>query len=478
MKGVLSAEQMVASDQYTIQQLGVPGVELMERAAQACIEALTPHLTSQSNIAVITGAGNNGGDGFAIARLLLEAGYAANTIMLFEPEKLQGDALANYQNLKERTDSIVLCGDNLEIDTHVEWIVDAIFGTGLNRPAQGRIADAIETINQHPSRVLAVDLPSGLFGSKSVKPGPAVKADITLSFQALKTAHCITPACLSCGQIIVPDIGIRIPGSIEINTFFLNSEDYERPSRDPNSHKGSHGTLAILGGFEGMEGAANLCAVASLRFGAGKTKVYTNAAFGRFHHDSVMVANIDQLQNDHHQHWVLGPGLSRIDNAGTTLKKLSLSQARVVWDADSLYFLSQERPYHMGKDWVITPHPGEAGMLLGVNAAEVQRDRLAAIHALGETYPGGWILLKGHRSLILSPNGELFICGPGGPALATAGSGDVLSGMIGAMFAQGFPTDEAILLACLRHGIAGERWSRHHRDYAMLAEDIIEDLKS
>jgi len=273
----------------------------------------------------------------------------------------------------------------------------------------------------------------------------------------------------------VVDIGIGAPPGQRPRARWLQPEDYRRPARRFDSHKGSFGTLAVIGGCAGMEGAANLSALAALRFGAGKVRIYTDSPGGRFGHDSVMVDHLSDYSGGYDA-LVVGPGLA---TAEVTLERVAamVSEATpTVWDAGGLYFLKQHRPGRMPAAWVMTPHPGEAAYLLDTGTADVQADRLAAIAALGRRYPGGWILLKGYRSLILSPAGELFVCGSGGPSLAVAGAGDVLSGMIGALLAQSFEARDAVLLACLRHGMAGDRWSERHRDYSMLAEDIIADL--
>lgn len=233
MKPLMSSQQMAESDRYTIETLGVPGIELMELAARACVETLTPELRPGQLVAVITGAGNNGGDGFAIARLLLQSGFSVEVLMLCPPERLAYDALTSFQRLAQYSVPTRLVTGALEIGDEVIWLVDAIFGTGLNRPAEGRYAAAIEAMNQHPAPILAVDLPSGLSGNSCTIPGPRIQAQITVSFQTLKIAHALSPACLDCGQIVVPDIGIKCPPEIQINQFLLEASDYQRAPANP-----------------------------------------------------------------------------------------------------------------------------------------------------------------------------------------------------------------------------------------------------
>ncbi len=210
MKVVLSAAEMASADQYTIHELGIPGLELMERAARAATDELIKHLTPDDHIVVAAGPGNNGGDGFAMARLLNEAKFSVRVIHLSDRAIYRGDALANLKLL----DGLVQV-DRLENPTPeilgkgVTWIVDALFGTGLSRPLIGPYAVLVEMLNQHPASVLAVDLPSGLFGDSGRLPGPCIQADVTVTFQHLKVSHTVSPAINRCGPIVVHDIGIR-----------------------------------------------------------------------------------------------------------------------------------------------------------------------------------------------------------------------------------------------------------------------------
>lgn len=479
MQAIVTATQMAAADRYTIDQLGVPGITLMENAARACAQELGTLLEAQDRVLVLVGPGNNGGDGLAVARLLHERGVAVRVRCVCDPAALHGDAAVNYQRL---TASGVPCeapvdGLRTDIDDDVTWIVDSLFGTGLSRPLSGDLATLISNANAAPAKILAVDVPSGLNGNHGRVDGVAVQADVTVTFQRLKTAHVVTPACTFCGQIRLHDIGIQFSADAGINRFLLEASDYDRPKRRPDSHKGSFGTLAVVGGFHGMQGAAFLAGRAALRFGAGKVRLFSDAPDGFGQPGSLMVGDAGAGPgSQRYDAVVVGPGLSRAASAQSALEAWNLHEQRVVWDADSLAFVAQYREA-MGRDWVMTPHPGEAAALLGVTTAQVQADRIAALAALANYYPGGWIVLKGYRTLIQGPDDELFICGTGNAALATAGSGDVLSGMIGAMLAGGAAVGDAVLSAVLRHGLAADRWVQQYRDYSMTAEDIIDDLR-
>ncbi|MDJ0839461.1 MAG: NAD(P)H-hydrate dehydratase [Acidobacteriota bacterium] len=476
MRPVLTSKQMAASDRYTIDQLGVPGLELMERAATGCFQVLRDLLTQEDIVAVMVGAGNNGGDGLAVARLLIQAGFQVETFLAFPQRPFKGDAAVNEARLRDMGAVIHAADVSRPIPERFTCIVDALFGTGLDRPLTGDPAALVRRINEHRASVLAVDMPSGLSGSRADIIGETVLAHITVTFQAAKIAHALTPAAAYCGKLVVHPIGIQLDPEIRNPPQLMEADDFKLPPRLPHAHKGSFGTLGIIGGFRGMEGAANLAAVAGLRFGAGKVRVLTDAPGGRFRHDSVMVDHIDHYR-DEFSALVIGPGLSRRQEVSDAVNHIRREHIPVIWDADGLYYLADHPDTVLGKESILTPHPGEAGMLLGLSAREVQKDRLTALNALGERFPESWILLKGYRTLIRSPGGTWFSCATGNPALATAGSGDVLSGMIGALLACGTAPGEAVRQACIRHGMAADRWVSRHAVYSMLAEDIIDDLK-
>ncbi|MCB1051495.1 MAG: NAD(P)H-hydrate dehydratase [Acidobacteria bacterium] len=478
MQPIVSAQQMIQADQHTIQS-GTPGETLMEQAARACFECLNVHLSDRDEIAILCGKGNNGGDGFALARILTRAGFRTKVYCYTDPNALKGEAAHHYAKMcAADVEPQIVQAPELPIDSRTTWIVDALFGTGLKRPLKSPWDQLIQAINAFPARRLAIDLPSGLNASLGSVDGAHIKADLTVTFNALKVAHALTPACLACGEVQVRDIGIQFPDDHHSDLYFLDMQDYQREPRHLNAHKGNFGCLAILGGFRGMEGAANLAARASLRFGVGKVRILTDTPeSGRFHSDSVMVGSAAKpIDPNQYQAWVIGPGLGRDRENWKPLDALALENHSVVWDADGLFYLMARQHKTIGRQWVLTPHPGEAGQLLNCSAGEIQRDRLSAIHRLGDHFPNAWILLKGYRSLIRSPQGHVLVIGTGNPALATAGSGDVLAGMIGALLAQGLAIEDSLVLATLRHGYAADRWIETHCAHGMIAEDIIDDL--
>lgn len=476
MKIVVSAAQMAAADRYTIDQLGNPGLDLMEAAARGCFDVLTDRAPSPCPIAVLVGPGNNGGDGLALARMLAVAKYSVRVFATKPQAQFKGEAAVMYARLRDAGVEPVTLADlsDLKLESGTAWIVDGLLGTGLEGAARGMAAELIQAVNAIQVPKFAIDIPSGLSGNHGRIMGAHIQAQLTVAIQNLKFPHVVSPACLACGEVAVCDIGIQFPEVANLKTYYCEAVDYARPPRPLDSHKGRYGYLAILGGFQGMSGAANLAGVAALRSGAGKVRILTDHPIQR--HDSLMVDHWRTWDPASYDALVIGPGLSRRPEVFTALGKVEVPPKPVLWDADGIYFLKTQTEIP-GSPWVMTPHPGEAAYLLGSTAADVQKDRLGAITALADKYPGGWLILKGYRSLVRSPEGELFVIGTGNPALSTAGSGDVLSGMIGSLLAQGLPADEAVLLACLRHGMAADRWIQHHPDHSMIAEDIVDDLR-
>ena len=477
MKIVVSAAQMAAADRYTIDRLGIQGLDLMETAARSCFDILMDRTPSPCPIAVLVGSGNNGGDGLALARMLAAANYSVTVFALKPRAQFKGEAAAMYDRLLASGVTPVTIKNvrDFQIKEDTAWIVDGLLGTGLAGPARGLAAEVIEAANAQKVPKFAIDLPSGLSGNHGFPMGAHIQAKLTVTFQNLKFPHVVSPACLACGEVVVCDIGIQFEEVESLASYFCEPADFARPPRALDSHKGRYGYLGILGGFEGMTGAANLAGVAALRFGAGKVRILTDQPI-MLRHDSLMTGHWNEMDGQPFDGMVIGPGLSRRRDVFEALANVDFPRVPIVWDADGLYFL-KSLAHIPGEPWVMTPHPGEAAHLLDSKAGEVQKNRMKAITALAEKYPGGWIVLKGYRTLVRSPEGEMFVIGPGNPALATAGSGDVLAGMIGSVLAQGLPADEAVLLACLRHGMAADRWVQHHPDHSMLAEDIIGDLR-
>jgi NAD(P)H-hydrate epimerase len=479
LRSILSSTIMAQADQYTISQLGIPGATLMERAAEACLQALLPRCQSHEALTVLCGPGNNGGDGFSLARQWHEAGRQVTVYFYGQPELLRGEAAHHWQLLLKAGVRIrILTPPWFEPESKTSWLVDALFGTGLTRPLSGAWAELVDAVNRSGLPILAVDLPSGLDASSGRLPGAHIRACVTVTFLAIKLAHAVTPACLACGELLVADIGIRLPPQLAPAAFLAEMTDFQRPCRPVEGHKGTFGTLHILGGSSGMEGAAFLAAQAALRLGAGKVRILCeNPQSGRYPAGSIMTGSLALPQNfEQPQAMVIGPGLGRNPSTHALLDGYPLENLPIVWDADGLSYLASSGRQPRSSPWLLTPHPGEAAQLLACSAGEVQADRLQALEALSHRFPSCYLLLKGYRSLARTPAAARFVIASGNSALAKAGTGDVLAGMLGALLAAGVPAEDALVLAPLRHGFAAERWLESHPAGAMLAEDLLADL--
>ena len=480
MKPVLSPKEMAKADAFTIQELGIEGIELMARAGKACVKVLLSdaNINPQGDqlVLAVAGTGNNGGDAFVMAEILRQKNFNVKVVIFGEKEKIKPDARYFFELFKNNGGNFITTQGALDIPPETTWILDGLLGTGLDGPVRGPMVQWIDAVNQSPARVFSIDIPSGSF--PGVAHGQAIQANLCTTFQALKPVHVISPGCYHCGEMVLADIGIQQRKGDTPNIFALEAPDFAPPVRSRDSHKGVFGTLGVFGGGRGMEGAAALAGLASLRMGAGKTRIYTeNPSSTKYFHAALMVDGWEgDLRREAYNAWVVGPGLSRNPGIEKLLMGIDFKNAKTIWDADGLFFFSSLHNQLSWGAWVITPHPGEAAHLLGTTSKSVQANREHALLSLGSMYSGGWIVLKGDRTMILSPEGTIFVCMHGSPSLGVAGSGDVLAGMIGGQLAQNIPVRQAVFNGVIRHALAGENWSRTRPDYAMLPEDIIADL--
>lgn len=471
MERIITPGRMQAMEQEFMRDTGTPGLLLMERAAQAVAERLLA-MTDRGAV-FLCGPGNNGGDGYAAARLFAAAGRDAWVWALSDPEKLAGDARENWQRCVaagipvRRLDAMPQrapegCGA----------VVDALFGTGLARPLDGLYADAVHWMNACGLSVLAVDMPSGT--SELM-----VCAAETVAFHLRKPAHVLYPGRLLLGHVTVADIGIPYDASPE-DYLAMSDADVPAllPARPENAHKGTCGHALVLAGSFGMAGAAGLCANAALRGGAGLVTVACPEA---------IVPTVQQLAPcatcvTHAQlpeavqgkvAIAVGPGLGRDAAVGALLAALLTQPVPQVWDADALNWLA-ENPARLGSRIVITPHPGEAARLLGCATGDVTADPLAAAQALHTRY-GAVALLKGATTVIVA-NERRALNLSGTPGMATGGSGDVLTGLIAALLAQGLAPLDAAQLGAFLHGRAGEATAARRGIRSMTAADLLDAL--
>jgi hydroxyethylthiazole kinase-like uncharacterized protein yjeF len=487
MIAVLDTGQMREADRVTIKELGLPGLVLMETAAGAVTEVVAQRFGDVASVVVACGPGNNGGDGLAVARQLHCRGFSVDAAVVVAEQELKGDAAKQLALARAFGVRLHACDQDpsrlVELLGDAGVVVDALFGTGLDRPLTGRWVEAVESINDCGAPIVAVDIPSGLQGSSGGVAGAFVKAAVTVTFAAPKLAHILPPACWACGDVAVADIGIP-PWVVDQQAHmgFVEAEDVAGwlPTRAPDAHKGSFGHLLVVAGREGRAGAAALAARAAVNLGSGLVTVATAHAAVRPIQSQVPEAMVDALPAGE-DGAVSGEGLSTSLGKATALAVgpgLGLSEGPrrlldvvlgewsgpLVLDADALTLLSGKLETLRGRTapTVLTPHPGELGRLLGVPTVEVTRDRLGAAQDAAQR-SGAVVLAKGARTVIAGGGGWTLVNPTGTPGLASGGAGDVLTGAIGALLAQGVPAREAAAAAAWLHGraaeIAGERYT-------------------
>jgi hydroxyethylthiazole kinase-like uncharacterized protein yjeF len=478
-----SSDQVRELDRRAIDGIGIPGYVLMQRAAAACWRELRERWGQGVRIAVVCGSGNNGGDGYEIARLARRAQHEVAVVQVGAAPST-GDAVTARQNWLADGGRIA-AGLNEALGA-ADVIVDALFGIGLSRAPAGAAADAIAAINLAHRRgvaVLAVDVPSGLDATSGRIYGDAVRADLTLTFigdkLGLRTGH--GPDC--CGDVVVDHL--QLPpalhdGVAPVATSILRA-DLGRwlPARRRGAHKGDHGHVLIVGGDHGMMGAALLAGRAALRCGAGLVSVATRGA-----HVAAMTAAQPELMCHAVESVAalgplleragvvaIGPGLGQDAWGATLLARVLQAKLPLLLDADALNLLALEPAQRA--EWILTPHPGEAARLLGTSSAAVQDARARTAAALRERY-GGVAVLKGAGTLI---QGEmLWLCPFGNPGMAVGGMGDVLSGVIAALRAQGLAAEDAARAGVALHALAGDQ-AAVGGERGLLPGDLLEPLR-
>lgn len=456
---------------------GTPGFELMQRAAHAAWRALRRRWPAAEHITVLTGRGNNAGDGYLIAALAKRACREVRVYAVGDPQQLQGDAALAFAEAQE---------------AGVEWmpwtahaalqgvVVDALLGTGVSGDVRAPYAEAIQLANASALPILAVDLPSGLCADTGRVLGQAVCADLTVSFIGLKLGLFTGEGPSRVGELVFDDLqaDAALVGQVESRALRLCETSLPTlPRRSPTAHKGSFGQVLVIGGDLGTGGAALLSAEASLRCGAGMVTLATRpehvtAALVR--RPEIMCSGVESTYaltalTQRADVLVIGPGLGQAPWGRSLLSLAPQCHVPQVWDADALNLLATGA-VELPEACLITPHPGEAARLLGIPVADVQADRPAAARALAARYHCT-VILKGAGTLVADFNGRLALCDRGHPAMASAGLGDVLAGVAGALLAQGLPPFEAATLAVWLHAVAGELAGQQGRGLA--AADLI-----
>lgn len=471
-----SAQQVRDLDARLI-AAGTPGFELMRRAAHAAWRALRRQWPDAGEVTVLAGHGNNAGDGYLIAALALRAGWRVRVLAVGDASRLSGDAASAHGEARAVGVDVQAWSDRAELRG---VLVDALLGTGLGGEVREPYASAIAAINASGLPVLAVDIPSGLSADTGQVLGCAVNADLTVTFIGLKLGLFTAQGPDQCGELVFDGLDAD-PALLPESSLARRLAVASLPclaARPKAAHKGLFGHALVIGGDTGMGGAVLLAAESALRCGAGLVSLATRAvhvpaALAR--RPELMARGVSSSAEllrlaERADVLVVGPGVGR-DAWGRVLVSAAASlERRQVWDADALNLLAEERVARPSGDWVITPHPAEAARLLGISTAEVQADRPKAALALAQRYQAVAVL-KGVGSLIASPDGRLALCDHGHPAMAGAGLGDVLSGILGALLAQGLPAFDAACLAVWLHARAGESLGAQGRGLA--AADLI-----
>ncbi len=504
MRTVIDSSRMREADRITIEMLNSNGIILMEHAGTACVRELKKafgnNLIDKKALCVV-GKGNNGGDAIVVARQLVSMGVNVKIVLFAKGEDYKGDAkfqleiIRNYPIEvevidKERENGIDVFRDLL-ID--VDIVVDGIFGTGLSKPVEGfykRVIDAIN--NDFDGFVLSVDIPSGLFADKSVNSFPHIKSDLTVTFGKIKPCHVLYPACKSCGKVV--EDWITIPQFVfqKVGDYFKLVEKEDIPELKKgfpeSAHKGTFGHAAIISGERGKLGASILASFAALKSGCGLSTVYIDQSdyplVSSFYPEVMFylakVKSDEESLKDFLKDKsavLIGQGLGVGDYQRSIVKKVfNTFDKHFVLDADVFknFNLEELSEICKGKSVVLTPHPGEMASLTGYSTKEINENRIEIAKEVAEK-TGAVVVLKGYQTVVAYKD-KLFVNNTGSNALGTAGSGDVLGGVITSLLCQGYSTLDAVLLGVSAHGLAGEIAEKNTGREGVVAGDIIETI--
>ena len=510
---LVTAKQMQEMDRYTIEKFGIPGRVLMENAGRGAVDFLMEQFqpTPATRVAVVAGRGNNGGDGWVMARYLMEKQIPVTVYLLSERDRVAGDARANMELVETMLSHSPGCAIKEIIDVkdlekarigliHQDLFVDAIFGTGLNSDVRGIFREVITCINQTGKPVFAVDIPSGINADTGTVCGVSIRAAATATFAFAKIGHVLYPGNDYTGRLRVIDIGIPAFTARDQDIRFQVLEKRAIrdlfPTRPFNSHKGSFGHLLVLAGSPGKTGAGVLSANAAKRIGTG---LVTLGVPGRINSvvepmvvepmtvalpetgsGTLSAAGLDDILvlAGTRQALALGPGLGTDPDTGKLVFALvEKCPLPLIMDADAVNFVAENPDVLASRTSpaVLTPHPGEMARLAGISASEVQADRPGTARRFAQTF-NVILVLKGAQSLVALPDGRLFLCPAGNPGMATGGMGDVLTGMIAGLAAQGFSLENAAKAGVFIHGMCGDLLADRVGGFGFLAGDMIQAI--
>jgi NAD(P)H-hydrate epimerase len=496
---VTSAAEMRALDRWTIEH-GTPGHVLMERAGAGAVRVLRRHWPRlRGPVVIVCGRGNNGGDGFVMARRLKAAGVRVSVWLVGRREAVSGDAARMLARWRGTTQEVERIAPLREALGGARLIVDALLGTGLNAPVTGLAAEVVGAMNAAEAPVFAVDIPSGLSADSGRPLGVAVGAEVTATFGLPKVGQCLHPGVELCGTLEVVDIGIppEAMDAIAPRIALLEAAGVGAllPPREPEAHKGTNGHALIIAGSRGKLGAALLAAEASVRCGAGLTTLAVPDALqplAEARVPEVMTASLPDGAGggaalgdgkvlaallEGRSVVVCGPGIGLTNDTRALVSHLlRTATVPLVLDADALNAVAgTELLKAAGAPVIVTPHPGEMSRLLGRPTTDVQADRLGSARELAAA-TGVICLLKGARTIVAEPGGRAAISPTGNPGMGSGGMGDALSGMLGALLAQGLAPADAAALGVYAHGAAADAVAGRRGQVGLRARDVIEEL--
>lgn len=485
-RALYRAEDVRELDSIAINRFGIPGFTLMSSAGLAAFQLLQDRWPNAKSIEVFCGIGNNGGDGFIIASLAKRSGLQVKVILVGDVAKLKGDALLAYQ--QSQSDQIEIMPFDVNSMVEADVVVDALLGTGLSGAVRGDYLLAISAINRAHLPVLGIDIPSGLCADTGRVLGTATRCAATITFIGMKRGLLTHQGADCTGDLLFA--GLNVPAAVydqvEAGCLQVQASDMQRnvKPRPRNTHKGNCGHVLIVGGDYGMAGAAVMAAEAAARSGAGFVSVVTREEYVLpiiSRRPEVMVkgcAEGDDISDLLEKATVIvaGPGLGRGSWGAFLLEQVLESDKAVVLDADGLNYLSvlaEQEPERVRRgNWVLTPHPGEAARLLGISSKDIQDERFAHVVALQQRYAGA-VILKGNGTLIAGGGGPLHLVTTGNPGMASGGMGDVLSGVVGGLLAQGLALETAAMLGAWVHGAAADKAVETEGERGLLATDLL-----
>jgi hydroxyethylthiazole kinase-like uncharacterized protein yjeF len=505
---ILTADQMREADRRTTQDIGIPSLVLMENAGRqvvAAMESFFPDL-AERRVAVVSGKGSNGGDGFVVARTLHQRGVDVSVFVVGQVADIKGDSRINIEILGRLGVTVVEIADEGQWELHFseisdhELIVDALFGTGLKSALSGIYETVIADINASAIAVVSIDLPSGMSADTPDLIGDCIEATVTVTLGAAKLPLILPPAEEKAGEVVIADIGI--PGgiieSVDGPRVELLTRDQMRPLLSPRAadvHKGDFGRVLIVAGSRGKTGAAVLAAQGALKSGAGLVTIasprgvipilasyspeYMTEGLDETVDGTVDFTAAEAVLNVTADVIAAGPGLGRGEGVTTFVRELlESSELPLVLDADALNAFADEPAALVGRegrDVIITPHPGEMARLVGCTVDDVQADRVGIARDFAQSHRV-YVILKGYRTIIATPDGKIFVNPTGSPGMATGGTGDVLAGMLAAWLAQLLDAEAACRLAVYVHGAAGELADADQGEVSMTAGDLADHI--